>query len=64
MNINLMANILIVATVVFIAFWLVWLLGLMNRPGTSARKPMDEANRSYGEDDDHRKDEDADHRDQ
>ena len=43
MNIDLIANILVIATVVFIGFWLVGLIGMMMKsPVTSARKPMGE----------------------
>lgn len=34
-------NILIAATIVFIVFWLYWLLGMMARPQSKPRKPMD-----------------------
>lgn len=43
MNIDLIANLLVIATVVFIGVWLVWLIGMMmKRPVTSARKPLGE----------------------
>lgn len=42
--IALIANILVIATIVFIAAWLIWRAGLMRQPSTSARKPMDERN--------------------
>ncbi len=45
MNIDLIANIMVIAMVVFIGFWLVWLIGMMMKsPVTSARKPMGERN--------------------
>lgn len=40
MNMDLIANILAIGTVLLIGFWLVWRVGLMNRQGSSARKPM------------------------
>lgn len=63
MDITTIATILAVVTVVFIAFWLFWLLGLMNRQTGGARKPMDQANRSYVEGGGHKREERKEHRD-
>ena len=63
MDITTIATILAIVTVAFIAFWFFWLLGLMNRQVSGARKPMDEANRSYAEGGGHKREGRREHRD-